>query len=243
MRQLAVQLWTVRDQMAADRAAVLGQLAALGYPAVEPYDPLDDPAGFRALVDELGLEVAASHAPLLGEQRADLLAALRTIGTDTGIVASVPAERWTDAASIRGIAAEFNALAAEAAEQGLRVGYHNHYWEFADIDGRTALEVFAEALAPEVLLEVDTYWAAVAGLDVAPFLRTLGDRVRYLHVKDGPATREDPQTAVGDGTLPVREILAANPAVEWEVVELDDCGTDLMTALARSREYLVGQSA
>ena len=39
----------------------------------------------------------------------------------------------------------------------------------------------------------------------------LGERVRYLHVKDGPVTRDDPMTAVGAGRMPVADILAAGP--------------------------------
>ena len=85
-----------------------------------------------------------------------------------------------------------------------------------------------------MLLEVDTYWAAVGGQDpgaVPALLGRLGDRVRYLHVKDGPVTKDDPMTAVGAGRMPVAEILAACPSAEWHVVELDRCATDMLTAV------------
>ncbi len=102
------------------------------------------------------------------------------------------------------------------------------------VGGRTGLEVLADALDPAVILEVDTYWAAVGGQDVPALLGRLGDRVRYLHVKDGPATRDDPMTAVGTGRMPVAEILAACPSAEWHVVELDRCATDMLTAVRDS---------
>jgi sugar phosphate isomerase/epimerase len=73
---------------------------------------------------------------------------------------------------------------------------------------------------------------------VPELLSRLGDRVRYLHVKDGPVTRDDPMTAVGAGKMPVAEILAASPSVEWNVVELDACATDMMEALADSITWL-----
>jgi sugar phosphate isomerase/epimerase len=91
-----------------------------------------------------------------------------------------------------------------------------------------------------VLLEVDTYWAAVGGQDVPALLGRLGERVQYLHVKDGPVTRDDPMTAVGAGRMPVAEILAAAPAA-WHVVELDRCATDMMTAVGDSLAWLASQ--
>ncbi len=47
----------------------------------------------------------------------------------------------------------------------------------------------------------------------------------------------EPHTAVGAGVMPVPEILAAAPGA-WRVVELDECATDVFTALADSHAYL-----
>jgi sugar phosphate isomerase/epimerase len=130
-------------------------------------------------------------------------------------------------------------MAARLADEGLGLGYHNHVHELALLPGGTpALEALAAGLDPSVLLEVDTYWAAVGGQDVPALLGRLGERVRYLHVKDGPVTKDDPMTAVGAGRMPVAEILAAAPAAAWRVVELDRCATDLMTAVADSLTWL-----
>ena len=75
-----------------------------------------------------------------------------------------------------------------------------------------------------------------------PCCGRLGDRVRYLHVKDGPVVnRDDFMTAVGAGRMPVAEILAASPSARWHVVELDRCATDMMTAVEDSLTWLVGQ--
>jgi sugar phosphate isomerase/epimerase len=237
---LALQLYTLRAQLPAGRKAVLQAVRGLGYGAVEPYDVRTDPEALRADLDEAGLAVCSVHARALGEDAGALLDGARTIGADTVIVPSVPAERFADAGAIADLAREFNEAAARAADQGLRFGYHNHAFEFAPTGGRTGLEALADALDPGVLLEIDTYWAAVAGQDVPALLGRLGDRVRYLHVKDGPVTRDDPMTAVGAGRMPVADILAACPSAEWHVVELDRCATDMLTAVAESIAWLTG---
>jgi sugar phosphate isomerase/epimerase len=236
----AVQLYTVREQLAGDRKGILARIAGFGYGAVEPFNILSDPAGLREDLDAAGLVACSVHATPSGEQAAPLLQAARTLGADTIIVPYMPPARFTDRASVQALAGELNEIAARTADQGLRL-------ELASIvDGRPALEVLADALDDPaeggvnggVLLEVDTYWAAVGGQDVPALLGRLGDRVRYLHVKDGPVTRDDPMTAVGAGRMPVAEILAAGAAAEWHVVELDQCATDMMTAVGESLAWL-----
>lgn len=244
---LALQLYTVREQLGAGRGPVLRTIRDFGYGAIEPYDVLTDPQALRTDLDEAGLAVCAVHARALGEDAGPLLDGARTVGADTVIVPSVPAERFADAASVAALARDLNAAAVRAADLGLRLGYHNHAFELPPVDDRaTGLEALADALDPDVLLEVDTYWAAVggpgegaaAGGNVPALLRRLGDRVRYLHVKDGPVTKDDPMTAVGAGLMPVAQILAACPSAEWHVVELDRCATDVLTAVGDSIAWL-----
>ena len=196
----AVQLYTVREELAADRKDVLARLAAFGYGAVEAFNVLDDPAGLAADLAAAGLATCSVHATPTDGQAAAVVAAARALGTDTVIVPYLPPARFADAASVREVAAELNGMAARLASDGLRLGYHNHDFELSSlIGGRPALEVLAGVLDAGVLLEVDTYWAAVGGQDVPALLGLLGERVRYLHVKDGPVTRDDPMTAVGAG--------------------------------------------
>jgi sugar phosphate isomerase/epimerase len=246
----ALQLYTVRDQLPSGRPAVLQAIRGFGYGAVEPYDVRTDPEALRADLDEAGLAVCSVHARAMGEDADALLDGALTVGAGTVIVPSVPAGRFADLEAIAALARELNEAAARAAGRGLRFGYHNHAFELASVaDGRTGLEALADALDPAVLLEVDTYWAAVGsqretsspGEDVPALLGKLGDRVRYLHVKDGPVTRDDPMTAVGAGRMPVAEILAACPSAQWQVVELDRCATDVLTAVRDSLAWLASR--
>jgi sugar phosphate isomerase/epimerase len=240
---LAVQLYTVREQLeAGPRLAVLRSLAGFGYGAVEPFDIASDPERLRDDLDAAGLTACSAHARALGEDAHEYLAGARTVGAGTVIVPWADPERFADADSIGALARELNEGAAKAADYGLRFGYHNHWFELESvIGGTTGLEILADALDENVLLEVDTYWAAVGGQDVPQLLARLGDRVRYLHVKDGPVTRDDPMTAVGQGRMPVADILAAAARAEWHVVELDRCATDMLTAVRQSLEWLAGQ--
>ena len=237
----ALQLYTLREILPTGRAVVLRQVADFGYGAVEPYDVVTDPEQLRAELDEAGLEVCSVHANILGKEGDAMLRGASAVGAGTVIVPWAEPERFADADAVAELAAELNQAAAKTADQGLRLGYHNHDFELSSlVGGRPALEVLADALDPAVILEVDTYWAAVGGQDVPALLRRLGDRVRYLHVKDGPiGTRDgDVMVAVGSGRMPVADILAACPSAEWHVVELDRCATDMLTAVGDSLAWL-----
>jgi sugar phosphate isomerase/epimerase len=152
----------------------------------------------------------------------------------------VPVERWNTIEDIKETAAQLNAAAATGAGYGVRVGYHNHWWELESmIDGKTALEHLADYLAPEVVLELDTYWAAVGGQNPAELLARLGDRVKFIHIKDGPVTADpSSQLAVGDGKMPIWDVLAAAGSLEAGVVELDDFQGDMFDAVRDSYNYL-----
>jgi sugar phosphate isomerase/epimerase len=239
----ALQLYTVREQLAGSRKDVLARIASFGYGAVEPFDVLSDTAALHADLAAAGLSVCSVHATPSGEQAEAVADAVRLLGGDTIIVPHMPPARFADADGVQALARELNEMASRAAGHGLRLGYHNHDFELSSlIGGRPALEVLADALDDGVILEVDTYWAAVGGQDVPALLGRLGERVRYLHVKDGPVVnRDDSMVAVGSGRMPVAEILAASPSAEWHVVELDRCATDMMTAVRDSLAWLIAQ--
>jgi sugar phosphate isomerase/epimerase len=237
---LSVQLYSVRDLLAEDRDGVLRRIAGIGYGAVEHFQPTNDPKGFKAVTDDLGLTVSSVHAGVLDDGADAVFEAVGVLGTDLVIVpAGFAHEDFTTSDGLHRIADTLNSVAERAAAHGLRLGYHNHWWEFEPrVEGDHALVTLAGLLAPEVFLEIDTYWAAVGGADVPAVLRTLGDRVRALHVKDGPVVKGEPHTAVGQGAMPVPEVLAAAPADVWRIVELDECATDMVDALAASHAYL-----
>lgn len=238
----AVQLYSVREQLPGDRKGVLERIAAAGYGAVEAFNILADTDGLRADLDAAGLAVCSVHAAPAGEQADAVLAAAKALGAATVIVPHLPPARFATAESVAGVAAELNEMAARTAGAGLAFGYHNHDFELSSlVDGTPALEVLAGSLDDGVLLEVDTYWAAVGGQDVPALLRRLGGRVRFLHVKDGPVTKDDPMTAVGAGRMPVADILAAAPSADWHIVELDRCATDMLTAVEQSLQWLAAR--
>jgi sugar phosphate isomerase/epimerase len=244
---LSVQLYTVRDALTTDLRGTLRRLADIGYTDVEAFGFVDRADALREALDAAGLRSPSGHARLLdaGEQDLErIFHASVTVGLGTLIDPHIDEARWTTREDVEAIARELSALAPRAADHGLVLGYHNHAFEFSNrIDGVSAYEVFADALSDDVVLELDTYWAKVGGDDPVAVLQRLGDKVQFLHVKDGDGSHDDKkQVAVGNGVMPIREIVAAAPDAQ-HVVELDDHEGDVMQAVADSYTFLEGARA
>jgi len=229
----SVQLWSVRDQFASDPTRTLEQLQSAGFTAVEPFDLVDFADNHADTASRLGLSVPSAHVPLIGQ--ADLSAvvgAASALGTRT-LIDPGRRDGWDDPMAFRDFANDLNGHARTLGPHGLRVGYHNHWWEFATSGDSTALEVFAELLHPDVVLELDIYWASIGGVDAAALLRRLRKRVSLMHVKDGTVTPNPPfgsQVVAGSGEVPIAEALAAAPQA-LRVLEFDEYPGDLMGAL------------
>ena len=238
----SVQLYTVRESLAADPTGTLDALAALGFTEVEPFGLPDLVDRLGPELKRLGLSAPTTHAGFIDSDaagRARVFDAAEKIGVRTVIDPFIPPERWQSADDVREIAKRLATAAGEAADRGLRVGYHNHAHELASaIDGVPALEFFAGILDERVVLEVDTYWALVGGVDPVALLERLGERVIAIHVKDGPVPGDvADQTPLGQGSVPIRDILAAAPGA-LRVLELDESRMPPLDALAESLRYL-----
>jgi sugar phosphate isomerase/epimerase len=241
--ELSVQLYSVRDSFAADAPGTLARLADAGLRQVEPFGLVERAAVLERTLPASGLAAPTTHQQIGGvADLAEVFEIAVRLGIGTVIEPYVDPARWTSAAGVEEVAAELSEAAARAAAYGVRLGYHNHWFELETLlDGRHALEAFADAVDPSVVLEVDTLWAAVGGADVPALLARLGDRVRALHLKDGPIDKDpDVQVALGDGAMPVAAVVAAATAVEVPVLEFDGYAGDVFEGIARSAAYLRG---
>ncbi|MBX7443463.1 MULTISPECIES: sugar phosphate isomerase/epimerase [unclassified Arthrobacter] len=236
----SLQLYTLRNAISEDLPGTIRKVAEIGYTQVEPYNFVATAKELGAALKENGLTAPSGHAPLMAQDQDEIFTAAKELGITTVIDPYLPAEHWQKAEDIQATAAKLNAAAKKGADYGIRVGYHNHAWELESIvEGRTALEYFESLLDPELVLEVDTYWVAVGGQDPVDILTKLGDRVKFIHIKDGPLTGDNKaQQPAGQGKVPVLDVIAAAKSLEVGVVEFDDYSGDIFEGIAESLAFL-----
>jgi sugar phosphate isomerase/epimerase len=224
---IALQLYTLRQQAAADFPGMLREVANAGYDAVEfaGYGGLEA-RELRALIDRLGLRAISSHVPYqhFAQDAAAAIDELKLLGCRYAIVPGIPQELRGEE-SVPSLTANFNAWGEQCRAAGLHFGYHNHGWELEPRGETTFLDLLAAETDPSLVdLQIDVYWTLVAGADPVALIARNAGRVPTLHAKELLSDGESRDTTVGDGVTPWPEVLAAARAAgtEWFIVEQED---------------------
>jgi len=243
---IALQLYTVRDLIAqSSYETIVRKVAEIGYHGVETAGfPGTDPQSAGKLFKDLGLVVSSIHSfPIPDEGRkAEILDTLGALDCKV-LVSGAGPDDFKSVDTTRATCDRLNAAHSLLAPYGVRLGVHNHWWEYLQIDGgKYAYEYMLEFLSPDIFFEIDTYWVKTGGVDPVGVVERMGKRAPLLHIKDGPAQQKVAQVAVGEGVLDVPAIVKAGEGnTEWLIVELDHCATDMLTAVEMSFRYLSSQ--
>jgi sugar phosphate isomerase/epimerase len=238
---VALQLYTVRDLTAQDFKGTVREVARMGYPAVEfaGYGNLSA-SEMAALLKGTGLRAAATHVALsrLDQDLEGEIDYCLTIGCPYLIVPSLPPE-LRGAENLGKLADRFNAIGSNCQEHGITFAYHNHNFEFEQVDGRYLLDRLRDLTNPALVkFELDTYWAAFAGVDPIAYLHNIAGRVPLIHVKDMTPDRH--YTEVGDGILDEAGICKAarDAGTQIYIVEHDQPTIPSLESARRSLENL-----
>jgi len=239
----AVMLYTVDALLDDDFEGTLQRIADLGYVGVETYGLHGhSPASVTRMLERTGLRLISSHAPFpYGKDARRILDEYAELGAPN-LAWSMEAEEFTSVDAIRRGLERVNGGVEEAAAYGMTVAYHNHNAEFRQsFDGRGAYDILLAHLHPDARVELDLYWAAVGEADPAAVVASIGPRLRFVHVKDGPALTygEDVLVPIGEGEVDIRAALSVRSTIEWHIVELETLDVDVFDALEKSYRYLV----
>jgi sugar phosphate isomerase/epimerase len=237
--QISIQLYTLRDQLAIDLAGTLQALAEIGYTRVEHAGFVGRTVTqFKAALDAAGLRATSGHVPIpqpfdpaawsASLADANVLGSRYIVHPFFGIDFGT-GEVVRTTAPWRAFARDLNRAGRMARAAGLKLGYHNHNWEFfrlTDNPSRTAYDVLTEATDPDLVhLELDLFWAIRGARDPVDLIRQNKGRVLQYHVKDlnQAGSFADP----GQGLIDFARIFrhSDTAGVREYIVERDDAGS------------------
>ncbi|HLY68423.1 MAG TPA: sugar phosphate isomerase/epimerase [Puia sp.] len=251
--KIALQLYTVRKELEKDMASVFHRLAAIGIKTVETafWPPKVTERDAAKKLKEAGLKVSSCHIEIpVGNKKAAMLQTAEIFDCKEMIWHGWPEDkRYSSLDGTKELIAVYNEASHFAKANGLRFGLHNHWWEYRNrVGGRFVYEWLLDGADKDIFFEIDTYWVKVAGQDPAKIIEKFGDRARFLHMKDGPATwndslpkdNPDPMVALGKGVQNFPAIVkAADHNIKWMVIEMDVVATDVFIAIQESYDYLL----
>lgn len=185
IKEFNLQLYSLRELTKDNFPDVLKRVGEVGYTGVEfaGYGKLTA-SQMHELLEQNGLKSVSSHVPLerLLSALDEELSYNQQIGTQAIIVPYHPLATVQD---VEILAEQLTPIAKAVRSAGFTFGYHNHAHEFAELEaGVTLLDLLMQLTDPkDVVLELDVYWAAYAGVDVLAYMQKQRDRIRLLHIK------------------------------------------------------------
>jgi len=282
--KIGIQLYTLRDQLAKDVKGTIEKVAKTGFAHVETYygykEPKQadqfwglDPKGLSSLLKANKLVTHSGHYQLdefltRGNGKDEALKVQLGIAAELGqeylVVPVPPHALWDKLTSddFKFMATQLNKAGELAKKSGMKVGYHNHFWEFrqlADVKTSGYEIMLKETEASLVSFELDLFWAIKAGSDPVALFKKYPGRFAMWHVKDidKSATEKiaggeaDHKTSmeilpkvkfaeVGSGAVDFKTIFAnaSTAGVKYAFVEQDQISIDPFVSIKKSYDYV-----
>ncbi|QXD14039.1 sugar phosphate isomerase/epimerase [Rhodocaloribacter litoris] len=209
--RIGLQLYTVRSLMQEDVPGTLARVAEIGYDEVEFAGYFDhSPADIRAMLEANGLAAPSTHtmlASVQGDRLEATVAQAAEVGHRYLVVAWLAPEERATLDHYRRHAETFNRAGEACRAAGLQFAYHNHDFEFMDLEGQRPYDLLLAETDPELVqMELDLYWITKAGFDPMTYFEQYPGRFPLCHVKDMAA--DGTMADVGAGTIDFAAIFA-----------------------------------
>ena len=217
--------YTVQEAFNKEPAESLCKLADIGYTTVELGR---FPIGTRAMKDALakaGLRADSAHVPTRLEDTLYtelIIDFANNLGIRYLVCAGLDRP---DADGFKAGAEMLNALGKKYKENGIKLMYHNHSFEFKDFGGKTAHQILFEETDPEYVgFELDVCWLSWAGVNPEEYIRKFKGRADIIHFKDKRTEPIDDVEAVGCGVLDFEAILKSTIEAGAKIIYVEQDG-------------------
>lgn len=244
VKNIGLQLYSVRQDMLADAAGTLKKVSAIGYKELESarsdkgnYYGLA-PKEIKKITEDLGMRLRSGHIHVDGDFQRSIDQAAEA-GQEYLISAVLPAPGQT-VDNYQRAADAFNKAGEACKKSNLSFGYHNHNWEFDKVDGRALYDVLLDKTDPSLVkMEMDLGWVIAAGNDPLAYFEKYPGRFPLWHLKDMDMVKKQ-STEFGKGQMDVAKILrhAKDSGMKHFFVEQEEYAHSALESLQIDYDYL-----
>lgn len=201
-KEIYIQLYSVRDDIKQDFKGTIAKIAGMGFTGIEAAGYSDGkfygllPADFKKEVESRGLKMLSSH---VGKSLHDDVAktnwdeiwkwwdtaiqAHKAAGLKYIVVPSMP--KVKNLATLKAYCDYFNSIGEKCNAAGIGFGYHNHSFEFEQVEGQMMYDYMLKNTDPtKVFFQMDVYWVVRGGQSPVEYFSTYPGRFKMLHLKD-----------------------------------------------------------
>ncbi|NKI28019.1 sugar phosphate isomerase/epimerase [Arenibacter sp. 6A1] len=243
-KNLGVQLYTFRNEMAADAVGTLKKIAALGIKQIETalsqngrYYGLQ-PKEMKKVCEDLGMTLRSGHVALDDQWQQSMDEAAES-GQEYLLCSSLPFKGQT-ISNYKRVAEAFNKAGEECKKRNLKFGYHNHDYEFDTHKGKVLFDVLLDNTQPDlVYMELDLGWVVVAGKDPIDYFERYEGRFPLWHLKDMDMTKKE-STEFGKGGLDIPKMLRHKKAsgLQYIFIEQEEYSSTPFESMAHNMAYM-----
>ncbi len=241
---LGVQLYTFRNEMAADPRGTLEKIAGIGIKKIETarsgkghYYGLR-PNEMGAICRDLGMQLVSGHVHLDNQWEKTMEEAVLS-GQEYLICSTMPSNGQT-VANYQRVAEAFNKAGEDCRKMGLKFGYHNHEYEFESDQGQVLFDVLLEHTDPELVhMELDLGWVIIGGKDPLDYFSRFPGRFPLWHLKDMDMT-EKQSTEFGKGGLDIPLMMAHQKAsgVAHIFIEQEEYASSPLESMKHNMQFM-----
>lgn len=245
IKDVGLQLYTVRKEMLLDAPGTLKKLATIGYKQLESarsekgnYYGLK-PKEIKSMVQDLGMTMRSGHVHLDKDFQRSIDEAAET-GQEYLIVSSMPSKGQT-ADNYKKVGEAFNKAGEQCRKSNLTFGYHNHEYEFEKDGDLVLYDVLLENTdASQVCMEMDLGWVIVTGNDPLKYFEKYPGRFPLWHLKDMDLQKKH-STEFGKGGVDISKMLknAAKSGMKYFFVEQEEYSGTPFESIAYNYNYLM----
>jgi len=246
-KNVGVQLYTLRDQVSKDPRGTIQKVAGIGFKEVESFGYNNGKyfgltaKEYADLLKENNLSHPSGHYGMGNIATWDkAIEDAVTAGQKYMVIAYLVENDRKTIDDYKKHAATFNTAAEKCKKAGIQFAYHNHDFEFIDMNGQTGYEVLMKETDKSLVkFEMDIYWVAKANHDPIELFKKHSNRFPLWHVKDMDKTEKRSFTEVGNGVIDYKKIFenAKKSGMQHFFVE-QDISADPLASIQKSFEYI-----
>ena len=241
------QVYPIRDMLAKDFAGTLKRVAALGYQTVEMCSPPGyvssgfgplakmKAAEMREIIHSAGLHCESCHYSFqeLQESLDDRMAYAKELGLKQMIASGFWLKPDAKLADWLRASEELNKLGERTKKVGIQLGFHNHHFEFKELEGVLIYDAIMGRLDPDLVRMQFQVAVVNIGYQAATYFKKYPGRFLSLHLADWSAT-EKKTVPIGKGVVDWKDLFATAKigGVKNYFVEMD------LDTFKPSSEYL-----
>jgi sugar phosphate isomerase/epimerase len=242
-----IQLYSVRDDMKKDPLSTLKALAKSGYHYVEGYgynnrkwQGAHDLALMKSVLAESGLTMPSAHFVLKSSdydaKKGDFTDAFKqmledaaSVGQKYFVSSNIVAEDRKDLDAFKNLCDVMNKSGELFKKNGLKLGYHNHEFEFDKLGDTTIFDtMLKEVDAKNLTIQMDMGWAVYANQNPLEWFKKFPKRFELSHMKDGnkrgDTTNKHTSCIIGKGDVDFKAIMENRKlaGLKMLIVEIED---------------------